>query len=74
MIDEIKVKVSYNEELKRWKKYESFCESNKNNLEAIEKWIPQAKEITNNLGQVLDEMKLKAIKYTESEVLHGFLV
>ncbi len=74
MLDEIKVKVSYNEELKRWKKYEAFCESNKNNLEAIEKWIPQAKEMTNKLSEKLDLMKEKRIIYTVDQVLHGFLI
>ncbi len=74
MLNDTEVKKQYNEELKRWKKYEAFCESNKHNLEEIEKWVPQAQQITNTLSNLLNIMKQNSICYLESEVLHGFLI
>lgn len=69
---EITLKEQYNEIMKRWKKYESFVEDKNISMAEKVKWVKQAQNLTNDLSDMLKQMKYENIVYTDFEILNGF--
>ena len=68
-------KKEYNELLKRWHKYEAFCNNNEISMEEKLRWVPAAKELTNNMRILLNAIQSDGHEYTEKEGLStGFEV
>ena len=72
MSDKAELEKQYNELLKRWSKCEKFFENNDISLAEKIKWVPQAKQIVDNLGNLLEQMRKDGFVYTEDNILNGF--
>lgn len=71
---ELEIKTNYNNQLKRWKKYEAFVNDKNVSMDEKLKWVPQAQGLTTELSNLIEEMKQHNYTYTDDEVLHGFLL
>lgn len=67
-------KQQYNELLKRFKRYENFVEDASISMEEKLKWTPLAQSLTNDLSEKLTEINELGYKFTEGEILNGFLI
>lgn len=67
-------KQQYNELLKRWKRYENFVENHEISMDEKCRYTEHAKNLTNDLSRQLIEVAKLGYKYSDGEILNGFLI